>query len=262
MIFAYFFSLFSSVQNSITIDEEYHIVRGIFAIQTKDFRINIDHPPFANVFDVILVQIFLSPKFDKTDWCFEVANKDCLADRFLFEWNKEKIWEILFLARASNLIFFLGLLILIFFTTKKFFGEKSAWFAFLISIFWPNFLSSGISITTDMASSFFFFTIFSFIIFNFENFEKIFFSIILGILFGAGMLIKYSLVAILPIIIFLYFWRFDKPILKGLISAFFMLFIISAGYLFQFKSWKETPKSESHTEWYLDLFFGKFRQEN
>ncbi|GAB4140250.1 MAG: hypothetical protein Fur0024_1300 [Patescibacteria group bacterium] len=220
---------------------------------TKDFRINIDHPPLANVFDAILPKIFLDPNYFSGNECFEKANKDCLADRFLFEWNTDKIWEILFLARATNLIFYLGILILIFLVSKKLFGEISSWFAFFLAIFWPNFLSNGITITTDMASGFFSFACFSFLILNLENLNKKIFNIKFGILLGLGMLTKYSFVSFLPIVAFAYFWKAKKPILNGAISALTMFFIISAGYLFQFKSWAETPKSSRHTNWYENL---------
>src|SRR4029077_11933708 len=90
-------ALFALPRLSITADEVAHIAAGYSYWQTRDFRMNEEHPPLAKLFAAVPL-LFLHPKFtiNETDWKNPAATEytfghDFLynndADRFLF-WSR------------------------------------------------------------------------------------------------------------------------------------------------------------------------------
>jgi len=239
---------------SATNDESRHLVRGYALLETLDFRLNIDHPPVANLFDAIPLA-FMDLEFDFEDEYWKTGNKDFVASEFFASWNNEKIWEILFFGRAMNLLFFLGTSALVFFSSRKIFGTKTSWIAFFFTIFSPNLIGHGAVVSTDMSATFFATAIFSFIIFHFYEFDKIKNIIILSFLFTLSIATKYSLV-VFSIIIFVFLLFLSRKnflrniILIGLLTIFFLAGI----YQFKFQTIEESFGDDEISKVSVELF--------
>lgn len=230
-----------------------HLVRGYALLKSGDFRINVDHPPLANAFDSLPL-LFLDLKFDFNDEYWKTGNKDFLASKFFYDWNQEKIWEMLFWGEAMNLLFFVGTLIAVFFGARKLFGAKISWIAFFMASFSPNLLAHGGVVTTDMPATFFTTLIALFFIFNLDKLQDFKKTFLISIIIFLAMITKYSSFLLLPIVFFVYFFKTKKFLLHIFLIAFLNFFFLSGFFGFKFSSIEDSLGNDEMSKVTVDAF--------
>src|SRR6266550_7150638 len=81
---------------SATTDEPVHLAAGYSYWQTRDFRMNPEHPPLAKLL-AALPLLALHPRFDTANDAWQHATEDAFAFRFLYQNDADRL---LFWSRA------------------------------------------------------------------------------------------------------------------------------------------------------------------
>src|SRR5438552_11276166 len=76
-------ALFTVPRLSATSDEPLHLAAGYSYWQTRDFRLNPEHPPLAKLL-AALPLLALHPRFDTSDQSWKNAIEDAFAFKFLY----------------------------------------------------------------------------------------------------------------------------------------------------------------------------------
>ena len=180
---------------SATSDEPIHLVAGYSYWQTRDFRINPEHPPLAKLI-AALPLLIINPTLDTSSEYWKTASQSKLGFNFLYSNNADRLlfWgrlPMIALAALGGLITFLW--------ARDLFGAVAGAFAAAIYSFCPNLLAHGMLITTDVPVGTF--TILTLYLFwrqgdrpTWRN------SLTTGLSLGAAMASKYS-GALLPILV-------------------------------------------------------------
>lgn len=222
---------------SATSDEVPHLAAGYSYWQTRDFRMNPEHPPLVKLI-AALPLLFIRPALDTSnpdwreasEWVFGfifLYNND--ADRILF-WSR---MPMIALAALGAFITFLW--------ARDLFGPSAGLFAAGLYAFSPNILAHGMLVTTDVPlGSFYLLTLYLF--WKQGNQPTWRSNLLIGFSLGAVMTSKYSgafVPLLLVILAALRAWRSEnrrsqtKIELLGLcIMAAASLFIIGGAYLF------------------------------
>jgi len=206
---------------SATTDEPNHIAAGYSYWQTRDFRMNPEHPPLAKLI-ATLPLLLIHPKFDtsRDDWK-NVAEYP-FGVTFLYQNDADRV---LFWSRVPMvLIAAIGLLVT-FFWARDLFGEQAGLFAAGMYAFSPNLLAHGMLVTTDVPLA------------AFEALTLYLFwkkrDVYAGLALGIAMASKFSGVFLPLLIVVLCFARDGKSALRRLlIMAGTSLFVIESAYLF------------------------------
>jgi hypothetical protein len=180
---------------SATSDEPIHLVAGYSYWQTRDFRINPEHPPLAKLI-ASLPLLAIKPALDTAGEDWKTSSQDRLGFTFLYSNDADRLlfWAripMIALAALGGLITFLW--------TRDLFGPIAGAFAAGLYSFCPNLLAHGMLITTDVpVGTFILLTLYLFWRQgsrpNWRN------SLVTGLALGAAMTSKYS-GALLPILI-------------------------------------------------------------
>src|SRR6266550_3918533 len=89
-------ALFALPRLSATTDEAVHLAAGYSYWQTRDFRMNPEHPPLAKLL-AALPLLALHPRFDTANDAWQHATEDAFAFRFLYQNDADRL---LFWSRA------------------------------------------------------------------------------------------------------------------------------------------------------------------
>ncbi len=217
-----FVSAFLSYQNdSTTMDELAHIPAGYSYLSQKDFRINPEHPPLIKDFAALpLMLLNLNFPTDVSSWTEDVNGQWNLGWEFLYN-SGNNPEQILFWSRLPMVITLVFLGWFLFFWIKKEFGNKIALFVLILFTFSPNFIAHGRLVTTDVGATLGFILATYFWLKFLKNPSKKN-VIIAGLVFGFSMLLKFSLILLLPffgIITLTYVLLNKKNLLKYLILS-------------------------------------------
>ena len=224
----FFLMIFSSVGDSATFDEVAHIPAGFSYLTQKDGRLNPEHPPLIKEFTALpLFFLNLNSDFVKQNfWTLKNVNDRQWAagNYFLYEAGNDPD-KILFWSRLPIIILTIIFGFITFWWTKKNYGLNPALLTLFLYALSPTFLAHGRFVTTDLgaALAFFLSTIF-FIWFLDKNDKKS--AIYFGVVFGFSLLVKFSLIILLPFFLILLICP----------PALAMLKALRAGKLF--KNWK------------------------
>lgn len=217
-----FVSAFLSYQgDSTTMDELAHIPAGYSYLSQKDFRINPEHPPLIKDL-AALPLMFLDLNFptDVSSWTEDINGQWLLGWEFLYN-SGNNPEQILFWSRLSMVITLVFLGWFLFYWIKKEFGSKIALFVLILFAFSPNFIAHGRLVTTDVGAVLGFVLATYFWLKFLRNPSKK--NVILaGLVFGSSMLLKFSLILLLPffgIITLTYVLLNKKNLLKYLILS-------------------------------------------
>src|SRR2546425_3438314 len=85
---------------SATSDEPLHLAAGYSYWQTRDFRMNPEHPPLAKLL-ATLPLLMLRPHFEAADQNWNAAIEDAFAFKFLYGNDADRL---LFWARAAMIM--------------------------------------------------------------------------------------------------------------------------------------------------------------
>src|SRR5262249_2943996 len=130
---------------SASTDEPVHISAGYSYWQTRDFRMNPEHPPLAKLL-AALPLLVLEPKLDTSGKDWSAASEYPFGFSFLYGNDAD---SILFWGRFPMIaLAALGGLITFFFA-RDLFGPPAGVFATCLYCFCPNLLAHGMLITTD-----------------------------------------------------------------------------------------------------------------
>ncbi|UZE92911.1 MAG: glycosyltransferase family 39 protein [Candidatus Nealsonbacteria bacterium] len=196
-----FVSAFSSyLGDSTTFDESSHIPAGYSYLSQKDFRINPEHPPLIKDL-AALPLLFLNLNFpsDSDAWNKDVNSQWAFGWELLYN-SGNNPEQITFWARLPMVFVLLFLGWFLFNWTKKEFGKEVALLTLTFFSFSPNFLAHGRLVTTDVGITLGVLLATYFWLKFLKNPSKK--NVILaGIVFGISMLLKFSVVLVIPLFI-------------------------------------------------------------
>ncbi len=233
-------TVFSIKDDTFTFDETAHVASGYSYLTQRDFRLNPEHPPLIKDL-AALPLLFLNLNFPKDhpswiqkeppQWWFQFD----FANQFLY-YSDNNPDKILFWSRLPMILVLVFLGWFLFYWTKKLFDNKAALLALFLFTFSPTFLAHGRLVTTDVGAALGVVLATYFWLKFLENPTKK--NVILaGLIFGLVMLIKFSLILLIPffgLITLIYAWLFasKKPILNILKYLALALLIGTIGMIF------------------------------
>ncbi len=247
LIIMFFLAIFSVLNDSLTFDETAHIVAGYSYLTQKDYRVNPEHPPIIKDLAASPL-LFLNLNFPKdlpvwteltpANWWEQFD----LGFQFLYHSDNDPD-QIALYSRIPMILLLLFFGWFLFYWTRKLFGNKTALFALFLFSFSPTFLAHGRLVTTDVGAALgVVLATFFWLKFLKNPTKKNVF--IAGLIFGFVMLLKFSLVLLVPffaIITLFYAWlkaekqkyRFLKYIGLGLLVGIIgMVFVVWPVYQF------------------------------
>jgi Dolichyl-phosphate-mannose-protein mannosyltransferase len=239
---------------SATTDEPVHLAAGFSYWQTRDFRMNQEHPPLAKLI-AALPLLFIHPKFDKNNDDWNTGAEYPFGFRFLYENDADRL---LFWSRTAMVGLAAVGLVITFLWARDLFGMPAGLFAAGFYAFSPNLLAHGMLVTTDVPLAVF--TVLTLYLFWKGR------DLYAGLALGAAMACKFS-GAFLPVVmIVLSFARYGRGAVKRLfITGLASLFVIEAAFLFS-----ESPLTyfrnvslvnANHIQHYPFYLFGRLRPE-
>ena len=240
-----FVSAVSSYRNdSLTMDELSHIPAGYSYLSQRDFRINPEHPPLIKdlaAFPLLFLDINFPLEADS--WQKDINGQWAYGWELLFNSGNDAD-QMIFLARLPMVFVLILLGWFLFWWTKKEFGNKVALLSLTLFSFSPTFLAHGRLVTTDVGATLGILLATYFWLKFLKNPSKK--NVILaGIIFGISMLLKFSVVLIIPLfaIITLTYSLLNKKnllkyiILSVLIGVIGVMFVILPVYLFHVQNY-------------------------
>ena len=239
-----FLLAFFSIQEDVfTFDETAHITAGYSYLAQNDYRLNPEHPPLIKDLAALpLLSLGLNFPKDSSEWAMEDGpawwHQFNIATEFLY--NSGNNPDLMMLYSRTMMILFLVLsACLLFYTARKFFGNNVAVLSLFLFCLEPNILAHGRLVTTDIGATFgvVLATLFWLNFLKEPCWKNIIFA---GLAFGTAMLLKFSLILLIPffiIITFAYLWTnkekisvsgifkyLGKSILVGLVGMLFVVY--------------------------------------
>lgn len=146
--------IFSSVQDSATMDELAHIPSAYSYIKYKDMRLNPEHPPLLKDLSGIFMS-FLDLNFPINDqsWQKDINGQWRAGSLFLYE-SGNNPEQIIFFARLGAMLLTIILGWLIFKWSREIFNPKAAVLSLILYAFSPTILAHGRLVTTDISAAF------------------------------------------------------------------------------------------------------------
>lgn len=228
---------------SLTNDELVHIPAGYQYLRTGNFRLNPEHPPLVKMWAclpllVVNPRVYLEP--EGADQQF--ARFTVLASIEFWQRNQLRFHAIAFWSRVPMVLLTLGLGILIYVYGRQLFGARAAVLAVALFSLEPTMLAHGWIVHTDIAAAFgyllFFFTLHAYL--RASTLRR---ALWLGLATGIALLIKFSMVILLPILVVTLVYlavkapSFGVSRRRRLLHACLMLVIVvlllNAAYYFQ-----------------------------
>jgi hypothetical protein len=197
LLFAFFSAFFSMRGDSATMDELAHIPAGYSYLTQLDYRLNPEHPPLVKDLAAFPL-LFLNLNFPKNSpfWTEGINEQWRFGWEFLYNSGNNPD-QIVFWARFPMLLLFIFLGWFIFKWTKELGGNKPALLVLTLFSFSPNFLAHGRLVTTDVGAALgVVMATYFWLKFLREPSKK---NIIMaGLIFGIALLLKFSLILLLP----------------------------------------------------------------
>ncbi len=190
-------------RDSAIMDELAHIPAGYSYVSQLDYRLNPEHPPLVKALAALpLLFAHVSFPTNTPAWQTAVNGQWDMGGAFLYQANDHRADTILFLARIFPIIITLGLIVFVYWWSRKLVGPLWALLPTFFVALSPNILAHGHYVTTDIGAAFGF--IASLYVLNaFWTSPSKKTLVIAGIVFGLAQLTKFSLVLMVPIAILL-----------------------------------------------------------
>ena len=189
--------------DSATMDELAHIPAAFGYVTQGDYRLNPEHPPLQKALSGFVSWVVTRAHFptNTSAWQDEVNGQWTQGALFLYESGNDAD-AVIFWARVPIMLlalFFGGLLFL---WTKKRFGSATATLALFFYVFSPTVNAHSRYLTTDLGAAFgFFIGIIGLLAFlESPTYKRIVYA---GMLVAVALLLKFSLVLLLPVAGFL-----------------------------------------------------------
>jgi len=275
---------FASLANdTLTFDEVAHIGAGYTYWNNQDYRMNPEHPPLVK--DLAgLPLMFLHLNFPAAEYWENAApypwwTQFDFGDQLLYHAGNDPD-KIMLFARIGPIMLLLLMGGFLFFWARKLVGNGWALFLLAIFAFCPNFLANGRLVTTDVGASFgaLFATYFWLNFIKNPNWKN---TVGAGIAFGVAMLIKFSLILLVPFfsvitivwalwqngakarIVWTYCWRSVAAALIGvifIIGPVYAWHIAKYPYEKQLSDTKNVLATTSLPQWMQNINIGMAQQ--
>ena len=197
LLAAFFLAFFSAREISLTMDELAHIPAGFSYLYKNDYRLNPEHPPLIKDLAAFPL-MFLGLNFPENhpSWTTGVNNQWWFGNQFIFK-SQNNPDQVMFFARIPMIIVMVLFCWFIYFWAKKLVGEKFAILALVFSAFSPTILAHGRLVTTDIGAAFGAILATYFWIYFLKNptWKNV---IMAGVVLGATLLVKFSLILLIP----------------------------------------------------------------
>ena len=229
----------ASVWNdSPVVDEIPHIGAGYSYVVQHSYQFNPEHPPLAKdlaglaLLPLNLNQSAFSQKH-AANWPTDVNGEWNFGRALIFQTGNDAI-TLVRTAKMPMLLFFIISAWIIFFWTKKIFGDKPALLATFLFSFTPTIIAHSRLVTTDVAllagimASLYFFVRYL----ENQNTKNFWFA---SIAFGLSQLTKFSAFLLIPFVVFLAIvWAYaHQQKLSGIIRmAWKAVLVIIIGFVF------------------------------
>ena len=214
-------ALFALPQLSATADEPVHLAAGYSYWQTRDFRLNPEHPPLAKLL-AALPLLLLHPSFDTSQQDWTTASEYAFGFRFLYTNDAD---QLLFWGRVPMILLAAMGAAVTFLWANDLFGRAAGLVAVSLYAFSPNLLGHGMLVTTDVPLAAF--TVLTLYLFwkGRDGWA--------GLALGCAMATKFS-GAFLPVLLVVLCFAHDyRSALKRIgILALGALIVLEAAYLF------------------------------
>lgn len=148
-------ALWSAAGRSVAVDEIFHVTGGYVFDRFGDFRIQPENgvlPQRCHGLPAVLLGAKPPPMAGNEYW--RTSDLYVISYQFFYESGNDH-WPLLMGARAMNLLFSLGLGVLVFAWARRLAGTAAGFVALGLVAFSPTFLAHGPMATTDMAAAFF-----------------------------------------------------------------------------------------------------------
>ncbi|MEM7333950.1 MAG: glycosyltransferase family 39 protein, partial [Chloroflexota bacterium] len=153
-------ALTSMANDSITMDEQNHIGRGVGFVNSGDPRLSLEHPPLANSLSALPLLLVpdLNIPFDHTSWDKQPPDIYwyIFADQLLWQRGND-VETAVFLARIPIILLTLGLALVGYRFGLALWKRPSALLIIPLLLFDPNLMAHGRYVTTDMGGTVFIF---------------------------------------------------------------------------------------------------------
>lgn len=194
--------VYTSSQESATMDELPHIPSGYSYVKFLDYRLNPEHPPLVKALAGLpLLGLNINFPLNSKTWTEDVNGQWDLGREFLYKSGNNPD-TIVFASRIFPILLTLLTLVLIYIWSSELIGRKWALLpAFLFGLS-PNILAHGHYVTTDIGAMLgTILATFAFVHFLLKPTKK---NIILaGLALGVAELLKYSNVLLIPFFVVL-----------------------------------------------------------
>ena len=235
-------AVLSMKDDSCTMDELAHLPAGYSYLTQKDMRLNPEHPPLIKDLAAIPLLFIEGINFPLQikSWTQDINGQWDFGHYFLYQTGNPTD-KMLFWARIPMVLLLLLLGFYVFCWARELGGNKAGLLALFLFSFSPTFLAHGRLVTTDVgAAAGVFIGLYYFIRALKTPTKK---NIILaGIFFGFAELLKFSVILLVPLFMFLAFiyWlaksRKFKETLKILILTFVIGYLL-VGAVYQYHVW-------------------------
>jgi 4-amino-4-deoxy-L-arabinose transferase-like glycosyltransferase len=192
-------------RESLTFDEDDHMFAGYMMWKAGDYGLNPEHPPLVKLLATVPIiwdHLWVPPPRDHAFFKVEayLNGRDWLAR------NDGDRQHLVFKMRASAELLALGLCLLVFLTTREWFGDAAGLIALTLVVFDPNVLAHSALVTTDIGvSCFFVAAIFAF--YRFATRPTLVRLLIAGVATGLLLATKHSGILIGPMFLSLVAWE-------------------------------------------------------
>jgi 4-amino-4-deoxy-L-arabinose transferase-like glycosyltransferase len=208
-------------QESGITDELAHIPAGYSYARYLDYRLNPEHPPVVKFLSAVpLLFMHLSFPTDHYSWTEALNGQWEAGNQFIYHYNGDRAEQIVFASRIFPILLTLLLVWFVYWWAKRIVGS---WWALVPTFFValsPHILAHGHYVTTDIGAALGFIMGLYFFARLMEA-PKISYGIWAGIAFGCAQLLKFSLVLLIPIVLFLtlvHWWAKTREQYAPLIS--------------------------------------------
>jgi len=219
----------SSWNDSATFDEVAHIGAGYTYLKYQDGRLNPEHPPLLKSL-AALPLLFLNLKENipaQSFWTIENVNdRQWAAGNYLLYEAGNDADQILFWSRLPMILLTILFGWILFLWVKKRYGAGVGLLTLFFFAVSPTFLAHGRYVTTDVGAAFGFFLGIIFFL-RFLEKQDLKSAIRLGVILGIALLIKFSLVLLLPIYLIILIFKNGNFLLVCLVA----LVIIYIAYI-------------------------------
>ncbi len=267
LIIVFVLSFSSILEDTLTFDETAHIGAGYSYLVKRDMRINPEHPPLIkNIAAFPLLFLGLNFPEDSPNWIQEHPPRWWVqfdfANDFIYKTGNDPD-KIMLFSRTAMILVLLILGWLIFYFTKKMYGNKAALISLFLFSFSPTFLAHGRLANTDVGAALGALLSFYFWI-RFLESPKMKNIFIAGITFGIALSLKFSLVLLIPtfiIITLIYALLQEKPLIRLIKYSFFaflagvigMVFVVFP--IYQYHVYNYPPERQARdAEFILETF--------